>query len=238
MKMEEQNKLRPPYASSGQVEAVFNLFRTITPKKVDSKLIVDNGIATPTNAFKVVDFIKWIGICDAEGNLNGEIANKLKLVGEQKDLAIVELIKKAYKDIFDRVNLETAKKENITNLFISDYGLSHFPAKFATDLFIHLCQKYNIPINEEMKKKSYLGVQTSKKRERKPEINNSHAKKTNSIIQKEESGANENEVLVKIIGKLKTELKATNQEELEDILNNKLPDIFKALKLFLPEKSE
>ena len=155
--MDEKN-LKPPYASSGQIDQLIDLLRRMTPKKIDSKFIVNNNIATATNAFRIGDFVRWVGISNQNGTINDEVMGKLKLVGEERDKYLVELIKKAYKDLFEDINLEIAKKEDIVNFFLTNYRLGSAPAKAAANLFLHLCEKYGIPLSEDLKKKTHLST--------------------------------------------------------------------------------
>ena len=152
----ENKQLRPPYASSGQADLALDIFRRLVPKKIDLDFIVNNGLATKTNAFRIMDFYKWLGIIDENGNIIESVAEKLRLIGEEKEKFIQELIKKGYKTLFDSVNILEAKKDDLLNFFISNNGFTQIQSKFATALFIHLCQKHGIPISEEIKKKSYL----------------------------------------------------------------------------------
>lgn len=232
--MEEEKKLRPPYASSGQADQTIELLRRITPKKIDSKFVVDNKIATATNAFRIVDFVKWLGICDYEGNVNTEIINKLKLVGEERNKYLAELIKSSYSDIFKNVDLNIAKKDDIINFFISNYRFSYAPAKSAAALFLHLCEKYGIDISEDLKKKTHLS--TLKQGERKRRINKSEKVEKQLGIKEEIHRGDV--AIINVRGKISANLEAKTQEQLEDILKNQLPKIFEALKLFLPKEKE
>ena len=88
----DKKQLRPPYASSGQADAILDLFKRISPKKIDSKFVTENSIATSTNAFTVADTVKWLGITDEDGNVIENTASKIKLVGQERDKFINNLI--------------------------------------------------------------------------------------------------------------------------------------------------
>ncbi len=155
--------LNPPYASTGQADAVLDIFSRINPKKIDSKFIVENKIATPTNASTVVNFVKWMGIINKENEVISDVANKLRLVGEEKKLFISELIKKAYKDILEGVNFQQARREDLINFFINNYNFGPAPARQASLLILHLSEKYGIPISDELKKQTHKKMNNTKR---------------------------------------------------------------------------
>ena len=162
-KMNKEKMTRPPYSSTGQSEEVLNIFKRITPKKIDSKFIVENKIATAPNASTVVNFARWIGIINEENIVNQEKANKLKLIGDERNSFIKELIEQSYQEILEAVNLQEAKRDDITNFFIHNYNFGLTQAKSAGILFLHLCTRYGIPLSDELKKKTHF---TEGKRER------------------------------------------------------------------------
>src|SRR3989338_1598586 len=101
--MEEKTKSKPPYPSTGQADEILDIFRRVSPKKID-----------------------------AENNVKEEIASKLRLVGDERDKFIAELIKSAYKEILDGVNLQQARREDLINFFIHNYNYGVAPAKSAS----------------------------------------------------------------------------------------------------------
>lgn len=229
--MKEEKKLRPPYATSGPADETINLLRRVTPKKIDSKFVVDNNLSTASNAFRILDLLRWLGISDEEGNLNDEAVQKLKLVGEERDKFLADLIRKAYKDIFDRVDLKSARKEDIINFFLSNYGLGSAPAKYAAALFLHFCEKYGIPMSDELKKKTHLLSLTQKEKTIK-RVKIPRAK----VLDEQTPEAKEGAVIISVKGKISTNLEAKTKTELDNILKIQLPKIFDALKMFLPEE--
>jgi hypothetical protein len=42
--MEDKIKSKPPYPSTGQAEEILDIFRRISPKRIDSKFVIENGI--------------------------------------------------------------------------------------------------------------------------------------------------------------------------------------------------
>ncbi len=234
-KIEEEKELRPPYASSGQVDQTIDLLRRTTPKKIDSQFVIDNKIATATNAFRIVEFLKWLGICNQDGTINEEVIKKLKFVGEEGDKYLMELIKKSYSTLFKRVDLTVARKDDIINFFISNYGFGYSLAKPAANLFLHLCEKYGTtPLSEELRKKTHLSTLKHGEVKRKiAQLGKSEVRESKKIREESYKG---DVAVITVRGKISANLEARTKEQLKDILENQLPKIFDALNLFLPDE--
>src|SRR3989344_3049771 len=230
MKQEDNKlKLRIPYASPGQADMALNMFSRINPKKISSKFIVDNNITTASNAFKIMDLLKWLGIIDGEGNVKEEIARKLKLVGNEGNKFITELIKTSYKDIFENANPTNATKDDITNYIIHNYNFGPAQARFATALFLRLCQKYNLPMSEELKKKVY-----KKRTEKKENIKKPEKIIKDSKIKQDKTDYSGQGAIISIKGPgISFDLQVNNKEELEEAIDTKLKVIYDAVKVLL-----
>jgi hypothetical protein len=148
-------KLKPPYPSPGHADKLFDLFRRITPQKIDTKFVADNGITTRPNASNVVKLAEWLGIVDQNGIVIPAKINKLKLAGEERNKYIVEMIKTSYKDLFEHVDLQSATRDDVINYFIHNHDFGSRQAEYAAILFLHLCQVYGIPMADKLKRKVY-----------------------------------------------------------------------------------
>lgn len=230
--MTEEKKLRPPYASPGQVRMLFDLLSRISPKKIDSDFVVNNKITTSPNAFKVIDAAKWLGITDKDNVVKRDVLNSLKLVGEGRKKFVKELIQNAYKELLEEVDISIAKKEDIINFFVRNNNFGGSQARIAAALFLSLGHEYGIEFSDELKKKSYVGVG---KRERKIKVKRIKTRREDSQI---DYNDDDRWVVIKIFGKVSATLKAKSQEELDDVYNNQLPKIIPALKLGLPKKED
>lgn len=233
--MEKEKKpLRPPYASSGVADAIFDLLRRIVPQKIDTKIIVDNNIATSTNAFTATDLVKWLGITDEEGNVRKEVLNKLRLVGEEREKFIKELIEKSYKGLFEKVNLREAEKDDIINYFVHNHNFGTAQARYAAALFLHLCHKYGIPVAEGLKKKTHTGT-GQRKKEKKQESKKSDIKK---VIGKKDKILSNKKISILINSPMgENNLEADNKTELK-LLKIKLEKLFALIEDELPEEKE
>mgnify|MGYP001559938307 FL=1 len=155
------------------------MFRRIVPKKIDTKFIVENNIATQNNAFTATDLVKWLGITDNDGNVKEEVMSKLRLVGEEREKYIRGLVESSYKDLFSKVHVSEAKKDDVVNYFVHNHKFGTAQAKYAAALFLHLCHKYNIVVSEELKKKTHTGSSEIKNREKKNSLKKSKKEEGN-----------------------------------------------------------
>jgi hypothetical protein len=160
--MSEERKLKPPYASPGHADKLFDLFRRQTPVKIDSKFVVDNDITSMPNAATVVKLAEWLGLINENGDVVTDKIIKLKLVGDERNQYISELIRDSYSDLFARVHIENANKNDIINYFISYFQFGNTQAEYAASLFLHLCNTYGIPLSDELKRKSLLREKITK----------------------------------------------------------------------------
>lgn len=239
MKKEEQeiNELKLPYASPGQADSALDIFRRMSLKKVSSKFIVDNNLATSSNAFRIMDFWRWLGVIDEGGNVNQEVANKLKMVGEERDKFIVELIKKSYKLFFESLNLMEVKKDDVINFIIHEYKIGGSAAILAARLFLHLCQKYNLPMSEGLKKKIYK--RRTEKQERKQKVISTVKERKDFSSLKPTVSIPEGTFVLSIEGSgLSKSLSAHNKEELQEIYEGRFKDFIEAAKLLFPEREK
>jgi hypothetical protein len=154
--MTENSELKPPYVSPGPADKFFDLLRRITPIKIDSKFVSDNGITTPPNAATIVKLAQWFGIINAAGEVNSNKVRMFKLSGEERNKQIADTIREAYKDLFERVHLESATKNDVLNYFVNTHQYGYRQAEIAALLFLHLCQSYDIPMAEGLKRKVHV----------------------------------------------------------------------------------
>jgi len=240
MKIQKEKKFRIPYASPGLAGQAIDIFRRMTPQKITSKFIVDNDLSTFPNAFKIMDLLMWFGIIDREGQVNNEIAQKLKLVGKDKEDFMKNLIIKSYAELFNSLDLKQVSRNDIQNFIINHYEFGQAQAKYATILFLNFCQIYGIEMADELKKKMYKF--SERKRIKRPE------RKTSSNIQKDKKNVYEyntqtDEIAIIIKGpNINYPFYAKNREDFEEIVEKKLPiaieGVRNSLKLLELEKKE
>lgn len=149
----DDKRLIPSYAGISQAKDALDIFQRINAKHIDRDFIVGNGLTTAPNAHRLINLYRWLGIIDEDGNVPESVSAKLRLLGEERNEFIKELVMKSYSDLFESINVERAKFQEIVNFFITKYDFSASMALLAAGLFLGLCKEYNIPIADELKGK-------------------------------------------------------------------------------------
>ena len=129
-------------------------------------------------------------------------------------------------------------KHDIMNFFITTYNYGNQQARHASRLFLYLCQKYDIPISEELKKtssskntsqnKKVLKKKSIKQQPKKPEVS-----EENLEIPKE--GVR---IFIRAKGlsiNLPKDKPATTENEL-NVIGKQFQSIIEAAKGFLPKE--
>lgn len=153
--MNEIENMKPPYVTVGPTDRFLDLLRRQTPQKIDSKYIVDNELTSAPNAWTLVRLAEWLGFVTSNGEIVQERVRILKLSGAERDQQMANVVKEAYKDLFEVINVESANREDISNFFVNTYNFGHRQKEIATTLFLHLCQIYSIPLAEDLKKRAH-----------------------------------------------------------------------------------
>ncbi|MCL0078746.1 DUF5343 domain-containing protein [Dehalococcoidia bacterium] len=133
-----------PYGPTRGMLQALQLMRKSTPPKVDGNLLRRNQIA-PGNEYKVVGALKFLGIIDDEGRPT-EKSRLLKTKGPSFTSALRNIIRSAYKNLFQRLNGGAYTAEDIYNYFVTDEDLTPEMATKTTRFFIQLCQLAEIDL--------------------------------------------------------------------------------------------
>lgn len=135
----------PPYGPTEGMLQGIELMHRLSPTKVDAKLLKNNGVA-PNNEYKVVGALKYLNIIDEDGRPT-EKSRLLKTRGPSYLLALQDIVKTAYRDLFDQLDMRNATKDQIHNYFVTDLGMGIEMAAKASRFFISLCQQADLSIN-------------------------------------------------------------------------------------------
>ncbi|MFC1979062.1 DUF5343 domain-containing protein [Chloroflexota bacterium] len=138
----------PPYGPTEGMLQGIELMHRLSPAKVDAKLLKNNGVA-PNNEYKVVGALKYLNIIDEDGKPTAK-SRLLKTRGPSYVLALQDIVKTAYKDIFDQLDMRNTTKDQIHNYFVTDLGMGIEMAAKASRFFISLCQQADLAINPEL----------------------------------------------------------------------------------------
>ncbi len=138
----------PPYGPTEGMLQGIELMHRLSPTRVDAKFLKTNGIA-PGNEYKVVGALKYLNIIDEFGAPTTK-SRLLKTRGPSYLLALQDIVRTAYGDVFASIDLKTATRDIIHNHFITQQGLGIEMAAKASRFFISLCQLAEITINPDL----------------------------------------------------------------------------------------
>ena len=133
-----------PYGPTRGMLQALQMMRKSTPPKVDGNLLRLHKIA-PGNEYKVVGALKFLGIIDDEGRPT-EKSRLLKTKGPTFTSTLGNIIRSAYKNLFQRLNGGGYTAEDIYNYFITEEDLTPEMATKTTRFFIQLCQLAEIDL--------------------------------------------------------------------------------------------
>ncbi len=133
-----------PYGPTRGMLQALQLMRKTTPPKIDGNFLRLNKIA-PGNEYKVVGALKFLGIIDDDGRPT-EKSRILKTKGATFTSALQNIIRTAYKNLFQHLNGGSHTREDIYNYFITQEDLSPEMATKTTRFFIQLCHLAEIDL--------------------------------------------------------------------------------------------
>jgi len=136
-----QRKRVAPYAPKGTVSEFFDHIRYVrTPDKVDSSLLQDYGMSEG-QAFPLLSTLKFLGVIESDGTSTPAF-KALQTGGDEFQAALNEIIRRAYSDLFNRLDVSRDSRDKIKNFFSRNY--SPPTAERATALFLDLCGEAGI----------------------------------------------------------------------------------------------
>ena len=135
-----------PYVPAATLRSFLEHIRWITtPKRVDKKLLDDYGIPKP-NKSALLSALKFLDLIENDGTPTSAFRH-LQSSGDEFRGNLEQVIRKAYADLFVRLDTLGGNRERIRNYFANTY--SPATAKKATILFIDLCKEAGLPVDEE-----------------------------------------------------------------------------------------
>lgn len=146
----EQGLTLPYGPTKGMMQAL-QLMRKSTPTRIDGNFLRLNKIA-PGNEYKVIGALRFLGIIDEEGKPT-EKSRLLKTKGAAFTAGLQDIVRKAYKDIFDMANGNRCTHEDIYNHFITVHELGPEMAAKTTRFFVQLCKLAEIDLMTRAKAK-------------------------------------------------------------------------------------
>jgi hypothetical protein len=142
-----KTKQTPPYISAAILIKLFKLFSTRSLKEISREYLDAQGIHG-SDGFSAVTSLKFLGIVD-ENYQSTDIAKKFHLEGEPKKEAMKEMIKTAYRELFEIApNAGMLNSTELQNEFIGVYGLTKRLAIPAVKAFTWLCNEAGIRVED------------------------------------------------------------------------------------------
>jgi len=138
------NPYPPPYGPTRGMLEGLQLIQRLSPTKIDENLLRANRVA-PGNEYKVVGALKFLGLIDETGRPTQK-SQLLKTRGATYTLALQEVLRTAYKDLFTYLSPEQATREQLYNYFVTRTGIGREMAIKASRFFVALCRLAEMPL--------------------------------------------------------------------------------------------
>ena len=99
--------------------------------------------------------LKFLGLVEKNGTCTPAL-HSLQMTGDEYRHNLEDVVRRAYADLFLKIDPATDSRANITNFFMKHY--SPASAESATTLFLDLCKEAGIPTVEEKPAKKDVGT--------------------------------------------------------------------------------
>ena len=144
----EDISIKPPYGSISAFKNFLDLLDRITVDKVTKEFVRNYKLTSGKNEYKLIKGLQFLGLIDDNGDATEKL-RELQLEGKLEE-NLNKVIREAYKEIFEKVNLEKASKETIINSLMTYYQMRKGTAREGTRIFAYLCQRAGIPLSDEL----------------------------------------------------------------------------------------
>ncbi len=135
-------KPRPPYTSVGDLNTFFSKIANLgDPGTIDNKWVESYKLST-AQPRAIVTLLQWLGVIDEQHKSTG-VWNELRVPATRPN-KLAELVKSSYKEIFDRINVAQAEREDLKGTFIQAYDSGNPTRPVAC--FVALCEHAGISI--------------------------------------------------------------------------------------------
>lgn len=130
---------KPPYTAAADVEAFFDRIETIAaPKKKFDKAWVESFLPTIKQPEGIPALVKWLGIVGDDGTADPTIWNKVSIPQTRAE-GLSPLVREAYSDVFEGVNVEEANRGVLNGTFKTTYDEVGNPQRYV-GCFLALCK--------------------------------------------------------------------------------------------------
>ncbi len=147
-----------PYVSAATLSNFFDHVRWVsTPKKVDQGLLLDYGLPKG-NIGALLSALKFFGLVQDDGTPTPAF-KMIQTGGDEFRTNLEEIVRRAYADVFSRLDPSRDGREKLRNYFARNY--SPAISNKATIVFLDLCKEAGIPIAEEVSPVSGVGLKAT-----------------------------------------------------------------------------
>lgn len=140
----EEVRRIPPYGPARGMLQGLQLLQRIDPPRVDEAFLRAHQIA-PNNEYKVIGALQFLGLIDDLGRPT-EKSRLLKTRGGAFILNLQTIVRDAYGDLFQELDLKQATREDIYNYFVTRANLGSEMATKSTRFFTQICRFAEIDI--------------------------------------------------------------------------------------------
>lgn len=135
----------PIYISTVKLKKAFEILSTRSLTKIEPTYLASHGFSE-SDASQTVGGLKFLKMVDEDGSATPSI-RALALKGEERKVKLQEIIKEAYKALFNTIpEVNKLAKDELYNEFIATYRLSPRLARTATPAFLWLCQESGLEV--------------------------------------------------------------------------------------------
>jgi Family of unknown function (DUF5343) len=115
--------------------------RRQAPKNVDTEWVKAYKLAAKQPE-GIPSLLKWLGIVNQDGSAKPEVWDAVRLP-QSRPAALEPLVREAYSDVFDRIDVEQVGTEELEATFVIAYGMGN--ADRHVRCFLVLCELAGIP---------------------------------------------------------------------------------------------
>lgn len=138
----------PGYASSKAFERFLDRIRNRNaPSHFDLSLLLDFGVPRGATG-PLLSSLKWIGVIDDAGTPTSQFALLQTSLEDEFKTNLQSIVKQAYDEAFERLNVEEDSRELIQAYFGRNYSFSL--ASKMTNFFLYLCERSGIERKSEL----------------------------------------------------------------------------------------
>lgn len=135
---------KPPYGAVSWYERFLEIAQSQKLEVVDVEFISTN-IHDSHYASQILRGIKFLGLVDEKNKATNKLSS-LRVIGDEFNDVLKDVVKNAYRDVFSTVVLPKASVNSLVNFFTQKYNFGISVAKQATQIFIMLCRKAEIEL--------------------------------------------------------------------------------------------